>query len=94
MAAIDALFDREVIIDNNGKIIDLKKRCAGKIVGIYFSSNWNEKSIKTNQIIKSFYKRHNKSIPFEIIIINVDRNNITSEIPSFALTLKNHERKV
>jgi hypothetical protein len=94
MAAIDALFDREPIIDNNGNVIDLKKLCAGKIVGIYFSSNWNEKSIRTNLIIKSFYKRHNKNNQFEIIFINVDRNNITKDIPSFALKLKNHERKV
>ena len=94
MAAIDALFDREPIIDNNGKVIDLKKRCAGKIVGIYFSSNWNEKNIKTNQIIKSFYKRHNKNNQFEIIFINVDRNNIIKDIPSFALKRKNNERKV
>ena len=94
MAAIDALFCRETIIDKNGKIVDLKNRCAGKIVGVYFSSNWNEISIKTTPIITSFYKRHNKNKPFDIIFINLDSYDTNREIPSFALTLKNNDRKV
>jgi hypothetical protein len=39
MSGVEAIFQNNVH-DKQGNKVDLKSKCAGKVVGIYFSAHW------------------------------------------------------
>ena len=39
MSGVESIF-KDKVHDKEGKVVDLKSTCTGKVVGIYFSAHW------------------------------------------------------
>lgn len=51
MAAIASIIGGSSVVDKSGNSVDVNTKCAGKIVGIYFSAHWY-----IQYVIQSFHK--------------------------------------
>jgi thiol-disulfide isomerase/thioredoxin len=69
MSGVANLFG-ENVYDKEGKRVDLKARCAGKIVGIYVSAHWCPASRRFTPKLAKFYKAYHDARNFEIIFVS------------------------
>lgn len=69
MSGVSNLFG-ENVYDKDGNKVDLKTKCAGKIVGIYVSAHWCPASRRFTPKLAEFYKTYHDERNFEIIFVS------------------------
>ena len=98
MAAIANLFGDNVM-DKEGNKVDLKSKCAGKIVGILIAHHWCPPSKRFTPKLAKFYEAQGEGRNFEIIFVSdvifEDQfKEYYSEMPWLALSYEKRELEV
>ena len=98
MAGVAAIFGNDVH-DKSGNKVDLKTKCAGKVVGIYFSAHWCPPCRGFTPALVEFYNNNHDAKNFEIIFVSSDQSEdqfttYYSEMPWLALSFANRQLKV
>jgi nucleoredoxin len=99
MSQIAEIFPSGSVVDKTGNAIDLKKHCAGKTVGIYFSAHWCPPCRGFTPLLAKFYTNNSKNKNFEVIFVSSDSDEASFQeyyhsMPWLALEYKQRDLKV
>ena len=98
MSGVAKLFG-EHVHDKAGQKVDLATKCAGKVVGIYFSAHWCPPCRGFTPVLSEFYKANHAKKNFEIIFVSSDQSadqfeEYYKEMPWLALNFNERALKV
>ena len=80
----------------SGEKVDLKAKCAGKMVAIYFSASWCGPCHAFTPVLAEFYKTHQNAKNLEIIFASSDQSKkdfekYYAEMPWLALSYEERQ---
>ena len=73
MSAVSEILGTNVY-NNLGHRIDVATHCSGKIVGLFFSAQWNPVCQEFGPLLIDFYEKYSIEKDFEICFISVDED--------------------